>query len=526
MKSRRKPDLPRSAGTHQQLESSIIKKAIASLVEHLKGLAPEPRLFGFDDHDLYFINSTALRKLEQPFDPHLFLKAMQKTQRLLAFPRITDLAADIRDMLTQPEMLDFLWNPWQTASGRRGPKGSTVASKALMVVTAVAGQSAHLLHNWHLLDGNTKLARAFEDAEADAGRRLRRKPAMFELRGYEQCLKHVRGLSESVYDLCLSANIQMHLALQDLFRDPRYGTWGLIDGSDVAAWCSQQRGQAANLAVRAQLPHAGGRLIAYGPDGKVALPDGKIIHTYASGKFWRGYYLIVLVEAVTGLPLVWTLWDAAWDEAKALKELLWRLYTLWPDCPLVAIAGDGAWDEKWANEFCRTQYGIHMIARRTPSHRKVDHSLSFFESESFHLFTGEGRAFCRAHHHELPYNGADLQTNRLRFTCPDGCGKPGLSMRHHWSALTYYPHHPNGRPDLHAMRLALLARRNACESLFSSLKVGNKLGLRGASRTRLREFEKVQALVSLALTFKTAAVLADQRTQRGLTAHAPSQLAA
>jgi hypothetical protein len=289
-----------------------------------------------------------------------------------------------------------------------------------------------------------------------------------------------------------------------------------MDGTDVAAWIKQVgiRDPEMEKKLRARMPKAGARLIVYGSDGKTSPEEGEQIYvSYASWKFWRGYYLVVLIEQRTGIPLVWELRDAAEDEARALRTLIWRLRELWPDCPLEIIVGDTAWDEKWAVRWC-LEHGLWAVFRRHPSLRETTYSLTYDESHSIAYFNGEGRAFCRQHHQELQYSTADRDKRRLRLVCPSGCGKLSLPMNYNWAVLgSKYPMNPVGRPDLHAMRLALLARRNSCEALFSALKVGNKLGLRGADRTRLPRFETVQALTSIALMFRTAFVLAALRLE-------------
>ena len=86
----------------------------------------------------------------------------------------------------------------------------------------------------------------------------------------------------------------------------------------------------------------------------------------------------------------------------------------------------------------------------------------------------------------------------------------------HATALAYHPHTlAVGKADLHAFRLAMFARRNACEALFSALQVGHKLGLDGAERTRTAKEPTVKALLSLAMMMRSARMLASQRMERG-----------
>ncbi|HXH87210.1 MAG TPA: hypothetical protein VNI55_01205 [Gaiellaceae bacterium] len=250
-------------------------------------------------------------------------------------------------------------------------------------------------------------------------------------------------------------------------------------------------------------------------------------------KFWRGYYLIAIVDLTTGLPLVWVLWPANADEAKALKLLLHNLYEYWPDLSADAIVGDGAWNERWAAEWCLRNFGLHLVAPRQDTQRDVKHDLDRLAFPSVSAYYGDGRAICRKHGVPMIRDGygspsragltpgepAPSRAFRVRYHCPSdpSCGRPGLPMELHWSALSYYPHSlAVGEPALHAERLALQAQRNYCETLFSALKLGNKLALSGAARTRTAKEPTVEALISLALIQRSAFMLADLRIRRGM----------
>lgn len=88
-------------------------------------------------------------------------------------------------------------------------------------------------------------------------------------------------------------------------------------------------------------------------------------------------------------------------------------------------------------------------------------------------------------------------------------------MKTDWSKLTFYPHHADGNPRRYAQRQAMLARLNRAESLFNRLKAGRKLATPGAARTRVRDKDSVDALISLALLSMTALTVVDQRQQAG-----------
>ena len=86
-------------------------------------------------------------------------------------------------------------------------------------------------------------------------------------------------------------------------------------------------------------------------------------------------------------------------------------------------------------------------------------------------------------------------------------------MKPDWSKLTFYPHHAHGNPRRYAQRQAMLARVNQAESPFNRVKAGRKLATPGAARTRLRDKDSVDALLSLALLSMTALTVVDQRQQ-------------
>jgi hypothetical protein len=124
-----------------------------------------------------------------------------------------------------------------------------------------------------------------------------------------------------------------------------------------------------------------------------------------------------------------------------------------------------------------------------------------------------------------PGEASNESSFRDRYYCPLGTdcgGRRSLAMRNNWAALSWLPHARNvGAEEHHAYRIALYARRNQCEAVNSALKLGKKLALEGADRTRTPYEPTVEALLSLSLMMKTALVLADQRKERGLHSETP-----
>jgi hypothetical protein len=201
------------------------------------------------------------------------------------------------------------------------------------------------------------------------------------------------------------------------------------------------------------------------------------------------------------------------DDPQALPALLPMVFREWPDLRVEAIAADAAWDENWPNEYCLTRYGIPLVARRHQSliNRSVD--VDPFDSPAVARYYGDGRVVCRRHDVTMRRDGFEgpkrelegrplrpgerVSGNafRLRYTCPVDGRRHSVPMSWNWAALTYHPHSlAAGEPRLHARRLALLGRRNRCETLFRNLKIAHKVGGEGADRTRTTKEPTVEAL--------------------------------
>jgi hypothetical protein len=411
--------------------------------------------------------------------------------------------------------------------GARGANPG-IAAKALLTIQASMGTSAHFDKNHRWLR-DARIKRVFDWIEETAAASVGGAPNPNHLRSYEQVMRQIRKIVDGVPEHAIEANVQMLKAMHALHPDScvRLG----IDGTAAKAWVKQvgEQDDEAEARIRRDSPNAGPRLIERpGTDGKV----------FAT--FWRGWYLVVLTDLATGLPLIWKLIDANRKEANAISWLLHDLYSLWPTCPTKVIVGDNAWDDQELIRECLVLYGIQLVARKTRQSRlHAEQNLTRFDSESISKFTGTGAAYCRKHNIQLIRTKAEFAPRRglapgeaskehmfrVRFICPkeDGCGgQRGLHMSRHWSALAPLPHKKHvGRAKDHAYRVALYARRNHSEAVNSALKLGKKLGLESADRTRTPWEPTVDALLSLSLMLKTAFVLADQRIQHGLHPDSP-----
>jgi hypothetical protein len=176
----------------------------------------------------------------------------------------------------------------------------------------------------------------------------------------------------------VATNVQMVKALSELLPGRGIGERLMINGMGTPAWVRQVgKGKTDNVEQfrRRNNPHAGARSYMHASQAKREVrPGDSASHFMQVGKFWRGYYTVVIADQATGLPLVRIVQDASVDEAPAIVPLLSLLYNLWPECPAKLIAGDSAWDE---DEWCRlcevdtgstpSSDGIRASCRRPPS---------------------------------------------------------------------------------------------------------------------------------------------------------------
>jgi hypothetical protein len=458
-----------------------------------------------------------------PAEGDLYLKAMADTTPILAAPRLerAKLHEDLALIWSQKEMRR-LWADLEGPVGLRGPKTDYFTAKALMAVMGTAGISAHADDNFAELHAG--LGGVF--AALDGGPR--------ELGSYQSALRNMPRLADTIR--VISANVRMVAALADLLPGRGIGERLLIDGMGTPAWVRQVgKGKTDKQEAfrRRNNPHAGARAYMHTAGGKRDVSSGdKGEKVLSIGKFWRGYYTVVIADQVTGLPLVWTVHDASMDEARAIVPLLSLLFGLWPDCPAKTIAGDSAWDENEWCRLCEVDYGIHPIFRRHPNIAPPP-VANFSRDGTVSAITAEGRLICSRHGRELDFSGAQVSGRnglvpgktsnesgfRVRGTCKAGCGQLGLGMKADWNLVTFYPHYSSGTgagAQRFAMREALLTRLNQMEGIFERVQIGRKLGTDGADRTRIRDLGAHEMLLGLGFASMTAATLADQRRQLGV----------
>lgn len=508
------------------LSDPDVAKAVTALTDYLRDPGPksgeEPRLWGFPETTVAAINRLARRKAGEDFDERSFVKMMKRTEPRARQPRRGDRCLDLWFALAQPEILEGYWSRLDPRTGERG-RHPGFAAKAFAFFVATLGVSAHFDDNFDFFRADARVHALFNWIEHTAALASQAIPLSFGIRSYEQTLRQMHRICQRISPTeLMELNVALVREVHRLLGIDR--TYLSIDGMVWKAWVAQvgKRNPQREVAIRRVATNATPMQVGY--------------------EFTRGYRLVALVDILTGLPLVWTFWPGMIDEARALRDLLHRLYALWPEVRVEAIVADAAWDEAWAGEWCLVNYGIPLVAHRHPTLRGIMYPLSEFESQRIASYSGDGTVYCRVHGVPMirdgfefaprvargeslaPGDPANPAAFRVRAHCPvsDSCGRPGLRVRHNYSALALPPHSlAAGDREGHALRLALFARRNASEALHSALQVGHKLGLSDAGRMRTAKEPTVEALTSLALIYRSARVLADQRILSGEFPPAP-----
>lgn len=519
-------------------------------VQRLKG-DPAARPTALSETELRWVMEEVMRRRGDEFSDTHFAKAMEKTTPVLAHPQVTDAIEDLGHIFSQPEMGEF-WKVWTTGRPKAGPTPNLEFAKAMLATMAVPGITSRGDDAHRLLHDTPRLQDVFEMLSAKAGQ-------AFGPMGYSGAMRLIHKAAGPCHQLALYTNIEMLKELRALGFD-QIGKRLLIDGSAVPAWAQQvsagrlpknptPKQQEAHdrreAELRKRAEEAGFRMLGYTRNGKIVPADEKVGSGLRAGKIkaWRGYYLVVIADQATGLPLVWSLVDAREDEARQIIPLLSQLFSLWPelhdDRITEMIAGDSAWDEDPWCRLCEVDYGIAPIFRLHDD--RGLHMVKPGQTRGTRVagFTHRGELICSSHlepcdmikfephkrDSTLRAGQTEAADFRVRALCTHhggavGGGKPcghlSLKADTDWSKLTRYPHHASGRPELYAMRQAMLVRLGQIESLWNVLKTGNMLAGSGPTRTKMCNRTTHEALISLAFLGTTAITLADQRQRHGI----------
>ncbi|MGB7160169.1 MAG: hypothetical protein WBD40_19030 [Tepidisphaeraceae bacterium] len=486
---------------------------------------------------------------------HLFEAMCAITPRLSA-PELdpNDKVGTLAHVFAQPEVQDFLLS-WQ--SPRRltstGPRPFDDGAKALLCLMGMTKHN-HATAAYQDLYEMPRMRQMFADALQMAARRHDLPdPEPFTLALYEGTTGRIKPLAQpaTFRPLVLQAKARMFKALRDLYPDARFGERLLIDGHLMPAWCPQ-RGRGATAAQeqerRATTPHAGARLVEYTRSGKRSLAAtdrvaGRALMGHTA--FARGYYYVCIIDQASGWPLVSMLQDASYDEAEALIPLLSDLYKYYDFIEPKYIAGDGAWDETWAHRACELFYGLSPVFRHTD---RASVAWTDLNVRSVRGYTHEGRTRCRDHNRLLPFHSFERPSRnglrpgqgapghpdsdgykrellsregqfRVRYADthdPLHSARPSLRADIDWRRLCAVPRYPEGRPDLYALRRALMVRlRNQMEGHFSRTLTAVGLGTDDADRVRLQDMDSLSVLFQLAELRFSALSLAAERAHLG-----------
>ena len=531
-----------AAAVERVATSAKRKKATDLLAAHLRDPknVPEPRLpeIGlFTEEDIRAIQMVAFKQAQQAFDEAFFFEQMVATTPVMAKPRIdVDPLLDFWRTIALPEICEELWPAWNSKTGRRGPDPGYMA-KAILLMTATLGKSAHFDDNYTSLAGlgGVGYRAVFEWLEQTGAAATGRKPRELGMKTYSKLCEQIGLVTDPIgnpgaltTDRCHTINRELWRWLQKQF--PGFGKRVGLDTMMAKAWIQQFGCSEADwerIALKA--PNASERTIS-GRDG-------------TPKRHANGYYLAVLSDLATGVPLVWRLLPAGdgYHDHHALLMLLDDLFAIDPEFPTEVIVADKAWNSADCVRDCAVRYGIHMISGldTTTEQRKVrklpDHSGVFGG------YDGMGNVYCKQHGTVMQRSTTEffgrekrakaglkpgeeapqIDSNfRHRLKCEHGGGpceqKPTLPMSVDWNGFSYYPHTiDGGRKRDQAFRLAMYARRNTCEAIFGALKLGQKLGLESADRTHTPNENTIETLLSLGLLMRTAVVTANERIKAG-----------
>jgi hypothetical protein len=542
MRSRPAPNPADYAFDRRALANDV---QVKTWLQRLKGTSNKT----LTQSDIAFVLSEVHKRRSSDFRADLVIDELRRTCPVLSYPELTDSVQDLGLMFAQPEMVRF-WGGVQGQRNRKGPSPCFGWTKALLAVLAMTGKTTHGKDAFDDLQNIPALREMFaateqraadlahdEDwAEAPRAERWERLP------DYTSVMRNIPRLTDAIRGEGIKANIEMLKALRE--KHPDVGRRLIIDGKAIATWVPQawaEKDSDRDQFLRRRVPEAGYRAYTYGRGGKTEVnADGVKRRELGVTTAWRGFYLVTLLDQATGLPVIWTVFDAAVDEATAIIPLLSELFQLWPDVGTELLVGDSSWDsDNWC-ELLERSYGIHPIFNlHDQSEVRFATQHSKHVDGKFLSLSGQGQPRC-IHNQYLPIDSIEIPSRsglrpgqlhpkekafRIRFKDDHGprpLGRVGLSMCVDWSRLTYYPHHAQGRPDLYAVRVAMLRRLKQVESWHNHLESGLRIGPEGGDRSRLAELAKQETLVTLAALATTSIAVADQRLNHGMTVPLPA----
>jgi hypothetical protein len=325
---------------------------------------------------------------------------------------------------------------------------------------------------------------------------------------------HIDGICErNLTDLAVHANVELIRQLSER-RDadgnllhPNVGKVGVVDAS----------------LLQAQLPQHKPN----GPAERAAMLNGRwqkvgyIVYTDSNGNVTarcHGHKVVAICDLDSTEPIVWTNVSAAMGERDACRQLLPKLFELWPTCPMHTLVGDSLYDqeEAFAMEL-EFDWGLHPCFPRAG---KVSKAFPHVETKGvpccahglMHRDKAEGFPDAKWRAKTGTPRGARAREDeaRIRWRCPinaPNCKPQTTRPRDNARLYTYYPRAGNG--PVATKRAALQIRRGSVESVFSSLK-GRGVGGKGHHRLKLIGDSPADWVISLAALHLTAARVAHE----------------
>jgi|tagenome__1003787_1003787.scaffolds.fasta_scaffold20983428_1 hypothetical protein len=256
-------------------------------------------------------------------------------------------------------------------------------------------------------------------------------------------------------------NLALVKRLQDRYGGD-VGRYLAVDVTKIEAHVMQHWPASAELR-RLQLRGTGAKYIYHAGKGG------------AQGDGWAGWGLLVIVDMMTGLPLIWKLIQGS--EYPHVTSLITRLLTLAPWLQPEYLVGDSEYDSHARVAFdLEHLFGIHPVF-----------DLRDHLSTTFPHHATLGVPHCAAHgamtrdqaNHFTPVApGTPYEPDferakrasqaRIRWICSECSVRETTYMRVNPRIYTFLPR--GGDHRLASMRAALMIRRDTIESVFSALK--------------------------------------------------------
>ena len=505
------------------LKRPLVQRAIAIL---LKGEEDVPSEWEFTGEEWQQIRFRVERLKYPKFLARYLDEAFMAMKPKILTPRVLDDTAAIVEAWSQPEG-QAVWQKWWDDRLLDRHRPAYEASKGALLSAAWFG-SGEFKHGHSTMMHNVTIKALFQRLAGSTDRyqaRPERAPLMLSC--YEGTTTMIGRISSAFPPVAMEACVGIVRALQIMYPKLGIGEFGAVDGTPVCAWTKQDHAVVDGVVdnaredfLRRRMPNAAYRAYIRTINGK------KNVKGQSVKNAWRGFLFILIVDVVTGLPLVGQFVPATTNETHVLRDLLDTLYKYWPDSPMKALVADKLWDTKAAHLTCERHYGIHLVAIRQPRGAKAKPKR--FVEGSHKLIKkvdGLGQATCRKHGNKLdlgevsvpsregllPGEADDKADALFRYRYVGCCGKPSVRMDLNPAAMPYYPHHPNGRPRRYAERRALEAfGRNQSEAAFSSLK-SSGLAVAGSARMRSLNEDNVHAAIWAQLLNRSLLTLASER---------------